>query len=98
MKAFRHGAPPSVDTELKAPSGVLPERTNHATIGRITANASTLFRQHDIGPRRSSSSADPSLMPEVSVRTFLPVAIATGTATFVGRLFFGQQPAFVVPL
>jgi chloride channel protein, CIC family len=38
------------------------------------------------------------MMPEVSVRTFLPVAIATGTATFVGRLFFGQQPAFIVPL
>jgi chloride channel protein, CIC family len=38
------------------------------------------------------------MMPEVSVRTFLPVAIATGTATFVGRFFFGQQPAFVVPL
>ena len=26
------------------------------------------------------------MMPEVSVQTFLPVAIATGTATFVGRL------------
>jgi chloride channel protein, CIC family len=38
------------------------------------------------------------MMPEVSVRTFLPVAIATGTATFVGRVFFGQEPAFVVPL
>ena len=38
------------------------------------------------------------MMPEVSVRTFLPVAIATGTATFVGRVFFGEQPAFVVPL
>jgi chloride channel protein, CIC family len=38
------------------------------------------------------------MMPEVSVRTFLPVAIATGTATFVGRVFFGQDPAFVVPL
>ena len=37
------------------------------------------------------------MMPEVSVRTFLPVALATGTATFVGRLFFGQQPAFCVP-
>src|SRR6516165_8097521 len=37
------------------------------------------------------------MMPEVSVRTFLPVAIATGTATFVGRLFFGSQPAFTVP-
>jgi chloride channel protein, CIC family len=37
------------------------------------------------------------MMPEVSVRTFLPVAIATGTATFIGRLFFGQQPAFAVP-
>ncbi len=38
------------------------------------------------------------MMPEVSVRTFLPVAIATGTASFIGRLFFGEQPAFVVPL
>jgi chloride channel protein, CIC family len=37
------------------------------------------------------------MMPEVSVRTFLPVALATGAATFVGRLFFGLQPAFAVP-
>jgi CIC family chloride channel protein len=37
------------------------------------------------------------MMPEVSVRTFLPVAIATGTATFIGRYFFGPQPAFAVP-
>jgi chloride channel protein, CIC family len=37
------------------------------------------------------------MMPEVSVRTFLPVAISTGTATFIGRFFLGQQPAFAVP-
>lgn len=37
------------------------------------------------------------MMPEVSVRTFLPVAIATGLATFVGRYFFGVAPAFTVP-
>jgi chloride channel protein, CIC family len=37
------------------------------------------------------------MMPEVSVRTFLPVALSTGTATFIGRLFFGNQPAFLVP-
>jgi CIC family chloride channel protein len=37
------------------------------------------------------------MMPEVSVRTFLPVALATGTATFIGRLFFGLQPAFTLP-
>ncbi|HLY45624.1 MAG TPA: chloride channel protein [Stellaceae bacterium] len=37
------------------------------------------------------------MMPEVSVATFLPTAIATGTATFIGRLFFGSQPAFTVP-
>jgi len=37
------------------------------------------------------------MMPEVSVSTFLPVAVATGAATFVGRFFFGQQPAFLVP-
>ena len=27
------------------------------------------------------------MMPEVSARTFLPVALATGTATFIGRIF-----------
>jgi CIC family chloride channel protein len=37
------------------------------------------------------------MMPEVSTRTFLPVALATGTATFIGRLFFGPRPAFNVP-
>ncbi|MGH7022669.1 MAG: chloride channel protein, partial [Caulobacteraceae bacterium] len=37
------------------------------------------------------------MMPEVSVSTFLPVAIATGAATFVGRWFLGQAPAFAVP-
>jgi chloride channel protein, CIC family len=37
------------------------------------------------------------MMPEVSVRTFLPVALATGTATFIGRLYFGLEPAFRVP-
>ncbi len=37
------------------------------------------------------------MMPEVSVRTFLPVALATGTATFIGRLFLGILPAFAVP-
>jgi hypothetical protein len=36
-------------------------------------------------------------MPEVSVRTFLPVALATSTATFIGRLYFGLEPAFQVP-
>ncbi len=37
------------------------------------------------------------MLPEISVDTFLPVALATGAATFIGRLFFGTQPAFVVP-
>ncbi len=37
------------------------------------------------------------MMPEVSVRTFLPVALATGTATFMARLFLGPRPAFEVP-
>ncbi len=37
------------------------------------------------------------MMPEVSASTFLPVAIATGAATFVGRWFFGQHAAFLVP-
>jgi CIC family chloride channel protein len=37
------------------------------------------------------------MMPEVSVRTFLPVALATGTAAFIGRLYFGLEPAFRMP-
>ena len=38
------------------------------------------------------------MMPEVSVRTFLPVALSTGAATFVGRFFLGVAPAFHVAL
>jgi CIC family chloride channel protein len=37
------------------------------------------------------------LLPELSARTFLPVALATGTATFVGRIFFSIHPAFTIP-
>jgi chloride channel protein, CIC family len=37
------------------------------------------------------------MMPELSARTFLPVALATGTATFIGRIFFGIHPAFTIP-
>lgn len=37
------------------------------------------------------------LMPELSARTFLPVALATGAATFIGRIFFGIHPAFAIP-
>ncbi|HEY2538069.1 MAG TPA: chloride channel protein [Stellaceae bacterium] len=37
------------------------------------------------------------MLPEVSVNTFLPVAVATGTATFIGRIFFGTHPSFQVP-
>ncbi|MDE2164727.1 MAG: chloride channel protein [Alphaproteobacteria bacterium] len=37
------------------------------------------------------------MMPEVSVRTFLPVALSTGTATFIANLVLGPQPAFSVP-
>jgi CIC family chloride channel protein len=37
------------------------------------------------------------MMPEVSVRTFLPVALATGTATFIGNYVLGPKPAFSMP-
>jgi len=37
------------------------------------------------------------MMPEVSASTFLPVALATGTATFISRWALGDQPAFQVP-
>jgi CIC family chloride channel protein len=37
------------------------------------------------------------LLPEVSNRTFLPVVIATGAATSLGRILLGLNPAFTVP-
>ncbi len=38
------------------------------------------------------------LLHEVSVRTLVPVALATATATFVGQFLFGNHPAFAIPL
>jgi CIC family chloride channel protein len=37
------------------------------------------------------------MLQEVSVRTLVPVAIATATATYIGRIFFGPHPSFVIP-
>jgi CIC family chloride channel protein len=37
------------------------------------------------------------VLHEISVRTIVPVAISTATATYVGRLFFGAHPSFVIP-
>jgi CIC family chloride channel protein len=37
------------------------------------------------------------VLDEVSVRTIIPVAISTATATYIGRLFFGRRPSFVIP-
>jgi CIC family chloride channel protein len=37
------------------------------------------------------------LMQEISVRTLVPVTIATATAAYIGRLFFGSVPSFSIP-
>jgi len=37
------------------------------------------------------------IVHEVSVRTLVPISIATATATYVARLFFGPTPSFVIP-
>jgi CIC family chloride channel protein len=37
------------------------------------------------------------MLPEASVGTLLPLALATGTATFIGRWLLGDSPAFRVP-
>jgi CIC family chloride channel protein len=37
------------------------------------------------------------VMLEVGVKTLVPVALATATATYVGRIFFGVHPSFVIP-
>ncbi len=36
------------------------------------------------------------MLHEVSVRTLVPVAISAATATYIGRLFFGPYPSFVI--
>jgi CIC family chloride channel protein len=37
------------------------------------------------------------MLNEVSVRTLVPVTIATVTATYIGQMAFGPHPAFVIP-
>ncbi len=37
------------------------------------------------------------IVHEVSVRTIVPIAIATATGTYIGRLFFGVHPSFIIP-
>lgn len=37
------------------------------------------------------------ILHEVSVKTLVPVILATATATYLGQLFFGTHPAFVIP-
>ncbi len=37
------------------------------------------------------------LLHEVSVWTLVPVVISTATATYVGRLFLGTNPSFIIP-
>lgn len=37
------------------------------------------------------------VLHEISVRTVVPVALSTATATYVGRMFFGTHPSFLIP-
>ncbi|MGH6991540.1 MAG: chloride channel protein, partial [Stellaceae bacterium] len=37
------------------------------------------------------------IMPEISARTLIPVALASGAATFISRIFLGNHPAFYIP-
>jgi CIC family chloride channel protein len=37
------------------------------------------------------------ILNEVSIATLIPVAVSAITATYVGRLFFGVHPSFVIP-
>jgi chloride channel protein, CIC family len=37
------------------------------------------------------------ILHEVSARTLVPVTIATVTASYIGRLIFGDHPAFLIP-
>jgi CIC family chloride channel protein len=37
------------------------------------------------------------MLQELSVRTIVPVIISTVTATYIGRLVFGDHPSFIIP-
>ena len=37
------------------------------------------------------------MLHEVSVKTIVPVTISTATATYIGQIFFGPHPSFVIP-
>jgi CIC family chloride channel protein len=37
------------------------------------------------------------ILHEVSVRTVVPVAISTALATYIGQIFFGVHPVFLIP-
>ncbi len=37
------------------------------------------------------------MMQEFSIRTLIPLAITTVVATYIGQIFFGTHPAFVIP-
>lgn len=37
------------------------------------------------------------MLQEISVRTLVPVSLATATATYIGRLYFGESPSFDIP-
>jgi CIC family chloride channel protein len=38
------------------------------------------------------------ILPEISARTMIPVALSTVTGTFVGQTFFGIHPSFSIPV
>jgi CIC family chloride channel protein len=37
------------------------------------------------------------ILPEISARTMIPVAISTVSGTFIGQVFFGVHPSFTIP-
>jgi len=37
------------------------------------------------------------MVHEISVRTLVPITLASATATYIGRIFFGNHPSFVIP-
>jgi CIC family chloride channel protein len=37
------------------------------------------------------------MLQEVSVRTLVPVAISSGVAAYMGQIFFGPDPSFIIP-
>ena len=93
----REGPIIQIGAALGSPSSQLLNLSTHQKITLLSAGAGAGIAATFNTPIGGVLFALEILLPEVSNRTFLPVVIATGAATLLGRILIGPNPAFTVP-